>query len=655
MRNKNGITLIALIVTIIVLLILAGIVVVTLFSDNGVVNKSLKAAFYDELSQITENIKLELTNNAAGVYLGETEKVIFTQDLKVNTSEMPSTLLNEQEALGGKEEDLYWVPKNLGNDREKTYVYDTKIKVVFKVNGLKLGKKMIHSIYGADVDTKESKTAKMDVSTEYGYYEPDLNGFDLENTYIVYYSSDCSDYYADMKLKDYITAGKPKTYKLIKDGNEVTYYFHDYKSATSQSIWGNVITRANGLESWWVWIPRYAYIPNSTGKDLEVVFTDVNNNSLNSEKTFTGNNMGEYIAHSGFKVEETELKGLWMAKYEASISENGDDKIDGSQKYYKPKITGYNINSTYIATYNQDGNESGNQYLLKDVLSAGYKANTDGSLISGTVDESKFGDGECWYNYSNKIWGNIVTKANGLESWWVWIPRYAYMLSKTDTTTDVVFITTSNRLFNGGRELGLYTPHPAFTLKDGTELEGIWMAKYEASIAENGNDIQDDGNLRYYKPNLKGFNIESTSIVTYNEDGAETGNKYLLKDILKSGYQADGNVLISGEVDESKFGAGEYWYNYSKKIWGNIVTNANNLEAWWVWIPRYAYMLSKTDTTTDVVFITTEDKLFNGQSDLGFYTPHPAFNLKDGTKLEGIWMAKYEASGTFETGDEEIK
>ena len=119
MRNKNGITLIALIVTIIVLLILAGIVVVTLFSDNGVVNKSLKAAFYDELSQITENIKLELTNNAAAVYLGETEKVIFTQDLKVNTSEMPSTLLNEQEALGGKEEDLYWVPKNLGNDREK--------------------------------------------------------------------------------------------------------------------------------------------------------------------------------------------------------------------------------------------------------------------------------------------------------------------------------------------------------------------------------------------------------------------------------------------------------------------------------------------------------------------------------------------------------
>lgn len=141
MRNKNGITLIALIVTIIVLLILAGIVVVTLFSDNGVVNKSLKAAFYDELSQITENIKLELTNNAAAVYLGETEKVIFTQDLKVNTSEMPSTLLNEQEALGGKEEDLYWVPKNLGNDREKTYVYDTKIKVVFKVNGLKLGKR----------------------------------------------------------------------------------------------------------------------------------------------------------------------------------------------------------------------------------------------------------------------------------------------------------------------------------------------------------------------------------------------------------------------------------------------------------------------------------------------------------------------------------
>ena len=97
--------------------------------------------------------------------------------------------------------------------------------------------------------------------------------------------------------------------------------WYDY----SKQNWANAQSDDGSM---WVWIPRYAYIPNSTGKDLEVVFTDVNNNSLNSEKTFTGNNMGEYIAHSGFKVEETELKGLWMAKYEASGTfGTGDEEI----------------------------------------------------------------------------------------------------------------------------------------------------------------------------------------------------------------------------------------------------------------------------------------------------------------------------------------
>jgi len=39
-RKESGITLIALVVTIIVLLIVAGITIATLFGDNGVINKA---------------------------------------------------------------------------------------------------------------------------------------------------------------------------------------------------------------------------------------------------------------------------------------------------------------------------------------------------------------------------------------------------------------------------------------------------------------------------------------------------------------------------------------------------------------------------------------------------------------------------------------
>ena len=43
-KKAQGITLIALVVTIVVLLILAGITISTLFSDNGIVKKAQEAA-----------------------------------------------------------------------------------------------------------------------------------------------------------------------------------------------------------------------------------------------------------------------------------------------------------------------------------------------------------------------------------------------------------------------------------------------------------------------------------------------------------------------------------------------------------------------------------------------------------------------------------
>ena len=49
MKNENGITLIALIVTIIVLLILAGITVATLSGDNGVIKSTLNAKEQTEI------------------------------------------------------------------------------------------------------------------------------------------------------------------------------------------------------------------------------------------------------------------------------------------------------------------------------------------------------------------------------------------------------------------------------------------------------------------------------------------------------------------------------------------------------------------------------------------------------------------------------
>ena len=62
-RKEGGITLVALIVTLIVLLILAGITIATLFGENGIINKAQKAK--DETEKSTKN-ELDALNSLEG-------------------------------------------------------------------------------------------------------------------------------------------------------------------------------------------------------------------------------------------------------------------------------------------------------------------------------------------------------------------------------------------------------------------------------------------------------------------------------------------------------------------------------------------------------------------------------------------------------------
>ena len=58
MKGRNGITLIALVITIIVLLILAGVAIATLTGDNGLLTKAGNAKNTSEKGEIEEQVKL---------------------------------------------------------------------------------------------------------------------------------------------------------------------------------------------------------------------------------------------------------------------------------------------------------------------------------------------------------------------------------------------------------------------------------------------------------------------------------------------------------------------------------------------------------------------------------------------------------------------
>lgn len=68
LKNKRGITLIALIITVIVLLILAGVTISMLAGENGIIKQAVESRRKSLYSQEAEKIELAYTSSAISKY-----------------------------------------------------------------------------------------------------------------------------------------------------------------------------------------------------------------------------------------------------------------------------------------------------------------------------------------------------------------------------------------------------------------------------------------------------------------------------------------------------------------------------------------------------------------------------------------------------------
>lgn len=68
MKNNKGITLIALVVTIIVLLILAGVSIAMLTGQNGILNRASQATWQSKLGDAESTVALTVSNYLADYY-----------------------------------------------------------------------------------------------------------------------------------------------------------------------------------------------------------------------------------------------------------------------------------------------------------------------------------------------------------------------------------------------------------------------------------------------------------------------------------------------------------------------------------------------------------------------------------------------------------
>ena len=401
--KTNGITLIALVITIIVLLILAGVTIAILTGDNGILNKATEASEKTKIAEEEEKVKLSATGalakeNGEGISQDSLEeelgKYFDSTDFNVEagTSETGEeghiVTITENNSEGNK----YFVSKDgiVGEYTVREPAEPTEgVGENFDMSNGVIEVKFLEGTNYNTTDTpnhpvlKEGMTAiTYNESTGETTNVSDSNGTD-------WYS------YVENKDDDMTDGG-------TTDGGD--------------SHWANaeVTTTVNDeeIKSYFVWIPRYAYriiyfdsadsaneyragtlteeqalaenkiegysdargIVDTEGKTKEGVSVQtaisVDDKYFKTHPVFDGDvNYGGWAEDDGTPVK---LQGIWVAKYEASSVEgnsNNEEEDNVTTKHVKiqPGVSSWRyITIGNVFTVAKNYNQTLNSHLMKN-------------------------------------------------------------------------------------------------------------------------------------------------------------------------------------------------------------------------------------------------------------------------------------------------
>lgn len=276
-KSTKGITLISLMVTIIILLILAGVSIDTLTGNNGLLNRAKDAKIATEIAGIKEKIQIDI--------LGEEEwnNGNISDDTLKGILEKYGVLSKEGEKL---------IDKTLTTTKGN---YEIKVSDIFNGTTVK--------------DVPENPTFTTVANA------PDIEGFDRTKTYYVAWNKNEGG-----------TAYNPDERKMSENVAPDNWY--DYTAGVNH--WANVKTTGGGNDCYWVWIPRYAYCitegyQSNTAGTIDIKFLRGTSNTPIDGSSITISNTsgsGNWNVHPAFTNAGNggfgELSGIWVAKYEAS-------------------------------------------------------------------------------------------------------------------------------------------------------------------------------------------------------------------------------------------------------------------------------------------------------------------------------------------------
>ena len=360
LKEKRGITLIALVITIIVLLILAGVSIAMLTGDNGILTQATEAKEKNTIGGEKEQISLAL------------------QSLRMK--KQADNVTNEITALELDEQLKYDGAKNVEVDNVNGYLRvkygDSKNEYTVDQSGNIESEGEI--IQPENIAKSWKVVSKLD-TTWFSYN-------DLENN------------------KEKVKVNAP----ILKGNMKAIKYVGAEADTQTGSKWANAMTTDGSM---FVWIPRYAYkitegYHTNVAGTIEVAFIDTSNKFLNGETGEITTNVedpeagkSKWLVHPAFTSNtETgggfgEIPGIWVGKFEATGTYSNGDASKVSVKPGVQSLRNMTINDQYkagkSATYGESVNLNSHMAKNSEWGATVYLANSKYGVNKKKVEQNK--------------------------------------------------------------------------------------------------------------------------------------------------------------------------------------------------------------------------------------------------------------------------
>ena len=635
--KTSGITLIALVVTIVVLLILAGITISLVFSENGIISKSKNAKEQTEISKVREQLEL-----AKG-----------PEYIEGNGRYNPDSYFERIEAegiIGNKDTDVI-------DNGDGTYEVTTTSGYIFKIT-LVPSKDNVEDIQIEHIGKVDGpRIRNLTVSKTTNSITVEVETANAEGaTYTYYYKKDGEVSWKkaeEIKEKTYTFSGLESNViynikvRVEKDGKAVE---KEVSTITGELPEGAVqfspVEWKNGQASTTITTSETGYtLQYQIGEIAEGNWTNTTSGSVIGNlqhgqivygRLFDGTN-GSKTANIDVQDEiepqqatislsgtSTNTEGSITATVTLTDNESGVNTTASKWGYNttagaigenESSYTGGNFSSgqtitlkattegTYylhVLTVDNAGNKKetiSNAVTVEKVLVADGSYNDDKGVNTPNIGEGMIPikwngsswvettvNDPDWYDYTAKKWANAKTSDGSM---WVWIPRYAYSVtsgyhSSNAGTIEVEFMkgltnetSTGRTSFNNASGQGNWNIHPAFNY--GTTVSGIWVAKFEASSVQgnsNGSGDNVTSKTLQVKPGVASWRyIEIGNMYTVCKNYNSALNSHMMKN------DEWGAVAY---LSKSKYGKEneEVWINNSSSYItgsaGNIASAVSN-------------------------------------------------------------------------------